>query len=199
MFLVQPLEETIMTDTNETETANVPATGSISQRAMKTIEHSGDILSMIGAKIVKQVTRTVLQQQEGVPFAVEFESVAKDSEVQQPARGGAAKMGTARTCDVINLVSGAKQVLIMNTVLEGELNRNYPDGSYVGKQFAIRSHFPNDGENADGTPKKRRYKVYEIVEIEIQRHADTKDEVLIGDKVADGSDPVIRKGTKPKG
>lgn len=186
---------------SDTET-NVPATigGSISQRAVATIQHGGDILSVLGAKVVKQVTRTVLQQAEGVPFAVEFESASYDSEVQQPARGGAAKMGTARVAEVVNLVTGSHQLLIMNTVLEGELNRNYPDNSYIGKQFAIRSHFPNDGENADGTPKKRRYKVYEIVEIEVPKGiAETKDDVKVGETVADGSDPVNRKGGKPKG
>lgn len=181
---------------DNSENTSVPAT--ISQRATATIQHSGDILAMIGATVVKQVTRTVLQQVENVPFAVEFEGPAHESEVQTPARGGT-KMQPARVADVINLVTGSRQVLIMNTVLEGEMDRNYPDQAYVGRKFAIRSHFPSDGEAPDGSTRKRRYKVYEIVEIEMPRDVTSADQVKIGEKVADGTDPVNRKGKPMKG
>lgn len=179
---------------------NENAVATISERAvaaMNTPAKAADILATIGAKVVKQVTRTVLQQSENMPFAIMFESAAAESMVPEAARGGAQKMAPARVCDVVNLVTGEKQLLIMNTALEGDLDRNYADNGYVGKQFLIRSHFPNDGVNPDGSVKKRRYKVYEIVEIEMEV-ADAASVEPVA-KVADGTDPVNRKGEKPKG
>lgn len=154
-----------------------------------------DFLAALGATIVKQVTRTVLQQNDGIVLAVEFESAAIESEIAEQARGKGTKMAPARTCDVINLRTGEKQLLIMNTVLEGELDKHYPKQGYVGKQFAFRSYFPQDGVKEDGSPKYRNYKLYNIVEIQMKANGAPEGVEV----VADGSDPVNRKGGKPKG
>ena len=177
-------EETINSETGEVETS-LPAIPASAPMPMQT---ASDLLANIGAKVVKQVTRTVLQQVDGVPFAVTFETEAAESQVVTPARGSAAKMAAARVCDVLNLVTGSHQILIMNTVLEGELDRSYPKAGYVGKSFMIRSHFP-----IDDSGKKRRYKVYEIIEIEMDGNT------VKTEPVADGTAPVNRKGDKPKG
>lgn len=121
-----------------------------------------DTLAAAGFEVVKQVTRSILVQRDGVPFAVTFEGAAYEGQEITESRGGA-KMEPARLCDVLNLITHEKQSLIMNTVLEHELERAYPNGSYVGKSFAIRGARPVDAEG-----KQKRYRTYEIAEIAVK-------------------------------
>lgn len=174
---------------------NLPATQSAPVNALSAM----DLLNRLGLKAVKQVTRTVLQQKEDVPFCVTFESKAFVSKIQQE---GKRKMSDARVCDVLNFETQSHQILIMNTVLEGELERAYPTEEkdektgelkelpgYVGKTFLIRSHFPIDLSSATG---RKSYKVYEIIEVTLTGN----DEAPIAPEgvVADGTDPVSRTG-----
>jgi hypothetical protein len=106
-------------------------------------------------------------------------------------------MAPARVMDVIEyeivdgeIREGSRKILIANTVMEGELNRNYPDGSFVGKSFLMRSYFPQDLNSTTG---KKAYKVYEIVEVAV-----TGGDIEGKEVVADGTDPVSRSG-KQKG
>lgn len=152
-----------------------------------------DVLAAKGLKVVKQVTRTVLQQKDDVPFCVTFESAIRESEVQEgTGRGGKPKMAAARVADVLNIETGSHQILICNTVLEGELNRNYPDNSFVGRTFLMRSFFPVDLNSVTG---KKAYKVFEIIEVAMTGDADAP--ITGVGVVADGSDPVGKDG-KPK-
>lgn len=109
-----------------------------------------------GLKFVvkKQITRTVLRQIENEPFYIEFETAAAEGEKLEGS-----KMQPARLCNVHNLDTNAKELLIMNTVLEKELDKAYPDQSYVGKAFAIRSKVNDRGEG-------NKYRIYEIAELE---------------------------------
>lgn len=167
--------------------SNVPAT--IAPRPLSIAE----ILAAKGLTVVKQVTRTVLQQKDDVPFCVTFESEIRTSEVQEgTGRGGKPKMSAARVADVVNLDGGSRQILIVNTVLEGELNRNYPSNGFVGKTFLMKSYFPADLNSATG---KKAYKVFEIIEVAL---TGDEDKPIEGKAVvADGTDPVSRSG-KPK-
>jgi hypothetical protein len=61
------------------------------------------------------------------------------------------------TCNIVNLETGEFQYLIMNAVLLSEIERGYPDNSYVGKSFLIQR-----GKTITG----KRYRGYKIVEIE---------------------------------
>lgn len=181
------------------DTENLPATQN------GNVPSATALLAHLGLTVVKQVTRTVLQQREDVPFCVTFEAPAKESQIQTEGRGGKPKMAPARTADVYNIASGSHQILIMNTVLEGELERAYPttdkEGKelpgypmvgYVGKTFLIRSHFPEDKNAASG---RKNYKVYEIIEVALTGDEDKPVEGV--GVVADGTEPVDRKG-KPK-
>lgn len=160
------------------------------------------MLAKIGAKGIVQVTRTVLQQLENIVYAVRFEGAAYEGEELQAGKGSGTKMAPARLANIINLETGEKQSLIMNTVLEGELVRSFgapkggdakgdgATGGYVGRAFMIRSIKPVDGDG-----KQKRYRVYQIAEIVFDG-----DEAVGGEKVADGSDPVAKDGkSKPKG
>ena len=108
-------------------------------------------------RTVRQITRTVLQQLEGIPFAITFESGAYEGENLQTTRGGGLKMQPARLAEILNLETGERQLLIMNTVLERELLKAFPDNGYIGHSFIVR------GKKPDG----KGYRVYEIQEIEL--------------------------------
>ena len=179
--------ETIDNTTGEI-IASVPATAPLQPRTL------AEILAANGLQVVKQVTRTVLQQKDSVPFCVTFESAIRDSEVQEgTGRGGKPKMAAARVADVVNIEGGSHQILIVNTVLEGELNRNYPDNSFVGKTFLMKSYFPADLNSATG---KKAYKVFEIIEVAMTGDANAPIEGV--GVVADGSEPVGRDGKAKK-
>lgn len=170
------------------------------------------MMARLGVVDIKQITRTVLQQVEGKPFAVTFEGAAYDGEELAPGKGSGVKMQPARIAHVLNLETGEKQALIMNTVLEGELMRNYgqnwdkskqgsvgakgedASGAYVGKSFIICGVKPTDAEG-----KAKRYRVYQIAEITLQG-GNAAENVVAADVVATGEDPVARDGkAKPKG
>lgn len=170
------------------------------------------MMQRLGVSAIKQITRTVLQQVEGKPFAVTFEGAAYDGEELAPGKGSGVKMQPARIAHVLNLETGEKQALIMNTVLEGELMRNYGQnwdkanqgtvakkgedatGAYVGRSFIICGVKPTDAEG-----KAKRYRVYQIAEITLAG-GNNPENVTAAEVVADASDPVARDGkSKPKG
>lgn len=137
--------------------------------------------------IAKQVTRTVLAQEDNIPFYVTFQTAAIEAEVlvNNAGRKAANDMGPPRICNVENLENGAQQTLIMNAVLEAELDRNYPDQSYVGRSFAIRrqAHHKDD----------KRYKTYQIAEIIVNREAET---VEVARQMPNPALPDKKKGAK---
>lgn len=61
-------------------------------------------------------------------------------------------------CRVTNLVDGSPAHLICGTVLRENLNENYPENGYVGKCFELKQ----------SAPEGKRYKLYDITEIEIE-------------------------------
>lgn len=108
-------------------------------------------------RLARRVTRAILGQKDGVAFYVEFETSAREAPPLDNS-GKAAIKTPPRVADVIDLSTGEACLLILNAVLEAELDRAYPDGSYVGHKFAVM-RFPHP--NAD-----KRYKIYSITEIE---------------------------------
>ena len=188
-------------------------TGEITSNAVATVETHINPLDALMARLggnvkIVQVTRSVLQQVVGVPIAVRFEGAAYEGEELQAGKGSGTKMAPARLANIVNLATGEKQSLIMNTVLEGELVRNFgkvdeskadktgmgATGSYVGRSFVIGSTIP---VGPDG--KAKRYRVYQIAEL-LFDGAETAENVKGADVVATGADPVARDGkSKPKG
>ena len=119
-----------------------------------------------GYEVAEQVTRSVLRQEYDVPFTVEFETAAADSEKFE---GDNSKKQPPRVAHVINLETGELQTLIMNKVLESELERYTggsimsPKGGYKGMAFAIVGFAPRGKDAQDGTD--RRYRTYRILEL----------------------------------
>ena len=133
-----------------------------------TVAKPTDIMSYnvpAGLNVVRQVTRTILKQEDQVPLYVEFETAAREG---MPIKAADPKkaMPPARIADVINLETGELQLLIMNTVLESELDRAYGVGGYGDKRLGVLPNKPGTGNGVD-----RRYALYRIVEVDYDREA----------------------------
>src|SRR5271166_264480 len=112
-------------------------------------------------RVAKQVTRTLLQQQNEIPFYVEITSPIHlstiDPEYAKFKNKDTGEASVPDVCNVTNLETGELQVLMVNTVLGSELNRNYPDDGYVGRSFGVlRTKSAVD----------KRYFTYKIIELE---------------------------------
>ena len=112
-------------------------------------------------KVAKQVTRTVLQQLNEVPFYIEITSSIHastiDPEYSKYKNKDTGEASLPDVCDVTNLETGECQTLIVNAVLGSELNRHYPDDGYVGRSFGVlRTKSEVD----------KRYFTYKIIELE---------------------------------
>jgi hypothetical protein len=129
----------------------------ISGTALSLIKNNTVMLGDGEYEIERRVTRTVISQKDGEPLFVLFQEPAYTSDVKQ--KKGNKDMDPARCANVINLETGEEHILIMNTVLESELNKAYPDNGYVGRAYAITRSTPEQGEG------DRRYKVYKIIEL----------------------------------
>jgi hypothetical protein len=156
---------------------------SLSARAVANI--SAPSLAIPGFTVAKQVTRNVLKQVDDKWLAWQSEGEIYEGEALEKERGKEPEMAPAHLMHVINLETREKMVLVMNTVLQGELERAYPDGSYVGKYFASRRRAAAEG---------KRYKVYDLMEL---HPAEDAPNGVTAEFVADGENPVNRKGNKP--
>lgn len=170
--------ETVDNQTGEVTDANLPATidnesaGSISERATAKLPVGLGVAGaklMIGGReitVARQVTIPTLRQEDMALFAVRFEEPIHIGEELKNSRGGGAKMAPANIAKVTNLATGILNILICNTVLQAELDRVFPNATYVGKYLAFqRYENPNAKVAADGS-KERSYKRYDILELE---------------------------------
>jgi len=151
--------------------------------AIKPVETSGDNLpvapatnfgnstaALLGVKLggglvikdVKTVTRPILSQTGDAPIYVRIESAIHKSQIEGRRKKGEEKpaMEPANVCNVLNLMTGEEQQIIVNAALESGLTDSYKNDSYIGLCFAIASRLrPHDG----GKKQIREYMVKEIV------------------------------------
>ncbi len=174
--------ETVNQETGEvTEKTDAPATGtSIAERAMAKI---GMPVGLAGGKfkVKQQVTHSVLRQKDGETIFVTILGPIYQGEELKSQRANTVKMAPAKLAKVIDLDTPGmtEAVVIVNTVLEGELIKAFPnldkdgkqvspdkDGEYVGvatwgyvgKSLAIRMNAAREGT---------RYKTFDILELEL--------------------------------
>ena len=144
-------------------------------------------------RVAKQVTRTVLQQFNEVPFYIEITSSIHvstiDPEYSKFKNKDTGEASLPDVCDVTNLETGECQILIVNTVLGSELNRNYPDDGYIGRSFGVlRTKSDLD----------KRYFTYKIIELErVTDHAG-KTVAVEKKNVIDNGEEVIDKIKKER-
>ncbi len=110
-------------------------------------------------KVARQVTVPVLQWPNDTAIIFSPLDAIKDGKELKNTRGGKANFGPARLMTIRGQKKDVLRVLIVGTVLEGELTENYPNDSYVGKWFTANKIAPNEA-------KEQRYATYQIMEIE---------------------------------
>ena len=66
----------------------------------------------------------------------------------------------ATVCTAVDIGTGQQVIFIVSAVVKGNLERDYPDGAYVGLLFYIK----NMGKRKEG----QRYNDFEIVEVEAE-------------------------------
>lgn len=145
----------------ENETTSVPATSGAfvnSNVAIKNVTLGGGLT----IKEVKTVTRPLLSQVGDAPIYVRIDGEIHTSEIEGRKKKGEDKpdMEPANVCNVLNLMTGEDQQIIVNAALETGLTDAYKNKGYIGKCFAIASRLrPHDG----GKKQIREYMVKEIV------------------------------------
>lgn len=82
-----------------------------------------------------------------------LKTVRKDPDTKEPLKKPPV------LCDVVNLETGEEGRIIINEVLKGTLNDEYPSAGYVGKNFAITRH---------AIAGNKSYATFSIVEIEVE-------------------------------
>lgn len=143
------------------DAAETPKTD-IATRALTGMVGQTFNLAGMGFKIKEQVSVPVLKQRDGETIFVRFDGPVYQGEELKNSRGAGPKMAPARLAKVFNYASKMANVIIVNTVLEGELVKNYPENKYVGKSFAITMNAAEEG---------RRYKTFSLFEIEPEADA----------------------------
>jgi hypothetical protein len=119
------------------------------------MQNQNQIKTRGGFKVKKALTLPVLKLKPGEEVYVQFTDhmhISKDTGQSMNGK----KMEPATIANVIDLTTGEMHVLICATVMNKEIHENYPDGSYVGKSFAI---------TLIRVPEKK-YNLYTILEIE---------------------------------
>jgi hypothetical protein len=112
-------------------------------------------------KVTRVISRTVRKLESGKPVYLLIESKIELGK-QMPAKlnpdtGEMELPKPAMTCDVTDLESDTKHVLLANSVLHKELEENYPNSAYVGKSFQIINN---------GKLPGKRYHTFTINEVE---------------------------------
>lgn len=135
------------------------ATGtSISERATSAMNLS---LGAGNFKVKRQVVFPLLKHKAGEVRCITITSAMYEGKeiVQKEQTAAERKMGTAMLVKAIDLEPSPTRNVeyIVNAVLQGVLNDEYPNDSYVGKSFAINKLQPVEG---------KRYNTFEILEIE---------------------------------
>lgn len=111
-------------------------------------------------KVLKNVTLPVLRLEEEVPVYVKIVSPMRLS-AAKAAEGGKGKkvdMEPATVVEVVNLETGENATMIVNSVLKGNWDEQYPNDDYVDRGFAITKHPKREG---------KRYNDFSIQEIEV--------------------------------
>jgi hypothetical protein len=162
--MAKKVNETVDNETGEiTEMTETTGT-SISERAVQTIVGQQFNLGSKNFRVKAQVTHSVLRQKDGETVFVTILDAIYQGEELKSARAGQPKMAPARLVKIIDLNTTKEGLLIVNTVLEGELVKSYPldkDGkpTYIGKSLAITMNAAREGT---------RYKTFDIFEIELE-------------------------------
>jgi hypothetical protein len=112
-----------------------------------------------GFKVKRQVTLPSLAlKQVNVSRVLRINDEMRISKIQDKPDAQGKKREPATICTVTDLETGVLYTLIVPAVVKANLERDYPDGKYVGLAFQIT----NMGKRSES----QRYNDYQILEVE---------------------------------
>jgi len=143
----------------ETPAQNEPLDENEAPTSARALQVAVNSLVTIGGRqmrIARRVTRTSLSLVDHVSYAVRFEGSFYEAEpiadIYNPK-----KLPPPWMANVVDLETGECMTMMCNTVLRGELDRQYPDDDYVGRSFVIT--------RKPATKEEKLYKLFDIVEL----------------------------------
>lgn len=100
-------------------------------------------------RIVKHVTRPLLKLVDGVPTYIKLDAAFKQAEQQKNPKKDAAGniIPPPFVIDITNLEGGIPSTMVANEVFRSELEKQYPNETYVGKYFEIIKNTKAEGKN----------------------------------------------------
>lgn len=142
---------------------------------------------MSSFRVVKHVTRPLLKITDNKQYYIMFENPLKQAEqVKNPKTGADGNVVPPPfIIDVLNLEDGISMQMVANEVLKSELEKQYPDATYVGKYFEIVKNTRAEG---------KRYNTFGITELELVNDEPVNDEPVNVEPVK--NEPSEHFGTK---
>jgi hypothetical protein len=119
-------------------------------------------------KVIKQVSTNLLKLKPGMTVYVKVTDAMKKAPAlkkQQTLPDGEKPKEPPTLLPCINLETGEVATIIAGSVLVDLFNDEYPNGSYVGKGFAIEVKDQKASAGGGG----RRYNNYNVAEIEVPK------------------------------
>ena len=106
--------------------------------------------------VVRKVTRPVLTFPDGGVTLLSFvEPIREGDELTDGARGPITRR--AQVAPVLTF-DGSEWILVVGTVLQRELDKGYPNNTYVGRWFVVKKIAPN-------TERQKKDATYQITEV----------------------------------
>lgn len=110
-----------------------------------------------GMKVKRMLTvPSLVLKDVGQSATLRFDSPIRESKVVDTKT----KRDPARIADVTNMETGEQNILIVNSVVESNLQRDYPNDGYAGLTFFI--------QNLGKRTESQRYNDFGIAEVEVQ-------------------------------
>lgn len=116
-------------------------------------------VSLPAGIVVKRVVtlQSLVMKADSEPRALTIHSAIRVSTVIKKPKAGETAEKPANVCDVTDMETGEAFIFLVPSVVQSNLERDYPEEGYVGKSFYIR----NDGKRNTS----QRYFDFTIVEV----------------------------------
>lgn len=109
-------------------------------------------------KITKAIHRAITNESENKKYENAMARFNALTEEEQKSVDRPQAPNPPELCQVVNLMTGEINQMIVGAVLKSELEREYPNASYVGKAFQIQK----------AKVQGKRYSAYQIAELELE-------------------------------
>jgi|WetSurMetagenome_2_1015567.scaffolds.fasta_scaffold01855_5 hypothetical protein len=124
------------------QSAKAKASVNQAAKAKASVNQAAKAPSTFVPKVLKNVTLPFLKLEEDQPIYVKIISkmrtqTAKMTDSPKVSKKGEKDMEPATVVDVVNMKTGEEANMIVNAVLKGNWEEQYPNDSYVDKGFSI--------------------------------------------------------------